>query len=229
MTEYAFFTFLHVVLFAYWLGADLGVHLAARFAVRAELPFDERMRFLVLILMVDLGPETALTLIVPVGLSMCAAVGLSTLDGWPLLCIWMFGLLWLAAIWRMHAYDIFQPGVDPPLKHHLHRLDRWARYIAILGTAAMGISSWLGYGPLLTTWLAAKTLVYAVALVRVALFRHELSAWGVAIEQLQKPATVAQGNALIMKTHKTGRWYAWSLWALVAFAAWLGIAKPALA
>lgn len=226
MTEYAFFTFLHVVLFAYWLGGDLGVHLAARFAVRGELPFDERMRFLILILMVDLGPETALTLIVPVGLSMSAAVGLSSLDGWALVAVWLFGLLWLAAIWRMHAYDIFRPGEDPPLKPHLHRIDHWARYVAIVGTAAIGVSSWLGHGPLATKWLAAKTLVYAVALVLVALLRHELSAWGVAIEKLQNPSTVAEGNAMILKTHKTGRWYAWSLWTLVALAAWLGIAKP---
>ncbi len=226
MTEYAFFTFLHVVLFAYWLGGDLGVHLAARFAVRGDLPFDERMRFLILILMVDLGPETALTWIVPVGLSMGAAVGLSSLDGWPLAAIWLYGVLWLAAIWRMHAYDIFRPGEDPPLKHYLHRLDHWARYIAIVGTSAIGVSSWLGYGPLAAKWLAAKTLVYALALVLVALLRHELSAWGVAIEKLQNSATVAEGNAIILKTHKTGRWYAWSLWALVALAAWLGIAKP---
>ena len=226
MSEYAFFTFLHVVLFAYWLGGDLGVHLAARFAIRGELPFDERMRFLILILMVDLGPETALTLIVPVGLSMSAAVGLSTLDGWPLLAIWLFGLLWLAAIWRMHFYDIFRPGEDPPLKAYLHRVDHWARYVALAGAGFIGVTSWLGYGPLATRWLAAKTLVYALALVLVALLRHELSAWGIAIEKLQNPATVDEANALIMKTHRTGRWYAWSLWSLVALAAWLGIAKP---
>lgn len=226
MNEYFFFTFLHVVLFAYWLGADLGVHLAARFAVRAELPFDERMRFLILILMIDLGPETALTLIVPAGLSICAVTGLSTLDGWPLGLIWAFGLIWLAAIWRMHAYDIFRPGEEAPLKPWLHRFDHWARYLAIAGTGAIAISSWLGHGPLATRWLAAKTAVYALCLVLVVVLRHELSAWAIAIEQLQDPATVAEGNARIMKTHRTGRWYAWSLWALVALAAYLGVAKP---
>ena len=45
MPEYQLLHFFHVLLFAYWLGADLGVHLAARFAIRADLPFAERMRF----------------------------------------------------------------------------------------------------------------------------------------------------------------------------------------
>ena len=77
MDTYTLLVFLHVVLFAYWLGADLGVHLAARFAIRSDLPFEERMRFLVLILLIDLGPETAITLMVPLGLTLAVMSGLA--------------------------------------------------------------------------------------------------------------------------------------------------------
>ena len=75
-------------------------------------------------------------------------------------------------------------------------------------------------------WLAGKALLYALALLLVGLLRHELSAWGIAIEKLQVPATVDEANGIIMATHRTGRWYAWSLWLVVAAAAYLGAAKP---
>lgn len=226
MDTYTLLVFLHVVLFAYWLGADLGVHLAARFAIRSDLPFEERMRFLVLILLIDLGPETAIILMVPLGLTLAVMSGIATVAPGLLTAIWLVAIVWLAAIWKQHLDDILRPGEPAPLKPLLHGIDNWVRNIAMLGAFGMAASSWLGHGPLSTDWLAMKSLLYGVALGLVGLLRHELSSWGVAIEKLQTPATVDEANAIIMATHKKGRWYAWSLWLVVALAAYFGVAKP---
>lgn len=226
MLAYQLLAFLHVVLFAYWLGGDLGVHLAARFAIRADLSFAERMRFLTLILLIDLAPETAIVLMVPVGLTLASKAGWAGLDGVWLFPIWGLALIWLYAIWRLHLFDILKPGVDSPLKPVLHRIEHGLRNLTLAFSAVAGVASLLGYGPLTTTWLSVKLLLYGLALVLVGLLRHELGSWAVAIEKLQDPATVAEGNAIIMATHRTGRWYAWSLWVVVATAAYMGVAKP---
>jgi hypothetical protein len=224
--EYPLLAFLHVILFAYWLGGDLGVHLAARFAIRADLSFAERMRFLTLILLIDLAPETAIVLMVPVGLTLATKAGWAGLDGYWLILVWALALLWLYSIWRLHLFDILRPGEYISSKPLLHRIEHGLRNLTLAFSAVMGVSSLLGYGPLMTTWLSVKVLLYALALVLVGLLRHELGSWAVAIEKLQDPATVAEGNAIIMATHRTGRWYAWSLWMVVALAAYMGVAKP---
>lgn len=226
MDIYTLLVFLHVVLFAYWLGADLGVHLAARFAIRSDLPFEERMRFLVLILIIDLGPETAITLMVPLGLTLAVMSGLASVSTPVVAATWVAAFVWLAAVWKQHLDDILRPGEPSRLKPFLHGIDHWVRNIAMLGAFGMACGTWLGYGPLETNWLAMKSLLYGIALGLVGLLRHELTSWGVAIEKLQTPATVDEANAIIMATHKKGRWYAWSLWLVVALAAYFGVAKP---
>ena len=224
--EYQLLIFLHVLLFAYWLGGDLGVHLAARFAIRPDLPFAERMRFLTLILLIDLAPETAIVLVIPVGLTLATTAGWAGLASYWLVPIWALALVWLYAIWRLHLFDILRPGEHVASKPLLHGIESGLRNLTLVFSTVVGVSSLLGYGPLMTTWLSAKVLLYALALGLVGLLRHELGSWAVAIEKLQDPATVAEGNAIIMATHRTGRWYAWSLWCVVALAAYMGVAKP---
>ena len=55
---YDIWRYIHVLLFVYWLGADLGVYYAAKYVARADLPLDERLRFLDLTLLLDMGPRT---------------------------------------------------------------------------------------------------------------------------------------------------------------------------
>jgi hypothetical protein len=57
--DYTLWQYLHILLFVYWLGADLGVFLAARYVARTDLSLDERLRFLDLLLKIDMGPRSA--------------------------------------------------------------------------------------------------------------------------------------------------------------------------
>lgn len=47
--------FAHILLFVYWLGADLGVFLLARAAKRADLSFEQRALLLKMALLIDDG------------------------------------------------------------------------------------------------------------------------------------------------------------------------------
>ena len=61
MSLHDFMLILHLILFVYWLGADLGVFYAAKFVARSDLTVEERHRFLELTLLIDMGPRTGLT------------------------------------------------------------------------------------------------------------------------------------------------------------------------
>ena len=140
-----------------------------------------------MILLIDLAPETAIVLMVPVGLTLAGMASWSALGTFWLLLIWILALLWLYAVWRLHLFDILHPGEEVASKPLLHWIEHGLRNGTLAFSAAIGVSSLLGYGPLETDWLAAKALLYALALVLVGLLRHELSSWGIAIEKT--PAT----------------------------------------
>ena len=50
-------TFVHILLFVYWLGADLGVFVAAQAAKRSTLTYPQRSTALQLALKVDIAPR----------------------------------------------------------------------------------------------------------------------------------------------------------------------------
>lgn len=225
MLAYDVLVFFHVVLFAYWLGADLGVHITARFAIRSDLPLAERIRFLQLVLIIDLGVELAIALLVPLGLTIAWMSGLAALNGFWLFPAWIAGVAWYVVIWKVHLMDI-RGDSHHPAKNRLEKTERLFRFGFLVLAAGMAVASLAGYGPLSTGWLVGKSLLYALAMVLVTLLRWELGVWGVALEKLADPDSESDGNAMIMAAHLKGRWYAWSLWLVVASAAFLGVAKP---
>lgn len=217
--------FVHVVLFAYALGGDLGVHLSARFAVRGDLPLAERIRFFRMLLLVDLGPATAVALFLPTGLEIAARLGLSTLPPVWLWLIWAAAIAWVVAIWILHlqrARGDDSAGRTAPAA----RAEAALRYLMLGAAAAIGIASAAGAGPLVEPWLGLKAILYALCLVFVTLLRAELDAWMTALEKLRGHDGEREGNHLMMRRHRAGRWYARALWALLAAAAYLGIAGP---
>jgi len=55
-------TFVHILLFVYWLGADLGVFIAAQAAKRSALTYPQRSIALQLALKVDIAPRLSFAL-----------------------------------------------------------------------------------------------------------------------------------------------------------------------
>ena len=57
MTEHSIWVFIHILLFVYWLGGDLGVLILARAATQAKLSFAERVFSLKMSLLIDVLPR----------------------------------------------------------------------------------------------------------------------------------------------------------------------------
>ncbi len=98
MTEHGLWVYVHILLFVYWLGGDLGVFILARAARRAELSFAERAYSLRMALVIDVTPRVCFALMFPVGLQICRTGGFVAVDPIWLLVAWAISLLWVAAI-----------------------------------------------------------------------------------------------------------------------------------
>lgn len=87
MDLYWTLVFLHVIVFAYWLGGDFGVYVTGGYVARADLPLAERLRFLDALLKIDILPRTGIVLLPVLGLQIAAllAIGLylrSVIKAW---------------------------------------------------------------------------------------------------------------------------------------------------
>ena len=99
------FLFIHVVLFVYWLGADLGVYYTSRFVVDRKLSTETRAITGKIMEFVDLSPRICLVIFLPSGISLMALYDKSptfVMDNKYLIIIgsWLAGLAWLYLVIR---------------------------------------------------------------------------------------------------------------------------------
>ena len=73
--------FVHVLLFGYWLGADLGVFYCDSQLTRDDLSLEERLRVREIRRKVDMAPRTCVALILPIGFMLSVQYG-SPITGW---------------------------------------------------------------------------------------------------------------------------------------------------
>ncbi len=217
---YDLWRYVHVLLFVYWLGADLGVFYAAKFVVRSDLSVAERRRFLELTLLIDMGPRTGLILILPVGFQLSVMSGLIELYAWALGLIWLFSLIWLAVMWAGHLQH------HSGSRGHLRRIDMWFRYTAIISMAALGTLSLTTNEPFLASWLSLKAVLFATVVAIGMYLRTIISAWGLGFEKLMRDDECEEGNCLIASAGRKGTLGALLLWALLFAISFLGVIKP---
>lgn len=222
-SSYAWWQYAHVVLFVYWLGADLGVFLASRYVARAELPLDERLRFLRLTLQIDLGPRTALILMIPVGVMLASGLGVVSLAPAAEILLWLGALAWLGLAWFLAL------SAAGELTRRLARLDAALRVVVATVFVAMGAAALTGIAlQPLPRWLAAKLLLFGAIVILGLLLRGVIRDWAAAFAQLRQGQAVNEANAAIAVASTRASRLAITLWAAVMLVAWLGVTKPGL-
>ncbi len=215
---YSLLIFFHILLLVFWLGTDLGVFLGAKVTERTDLSVETRVTVLKFAMVLDRMPRTALTLILPSGLSLVALLNLMDVSTAALAAVWAVGLIWAVVLW----VGFLNP--ETPLEKRIMLLNFGAN--AVLALVVCGLAIGLLMGDSAPTWLALKIL--SVGLIFVA---------GVVLDVLFKPAVEAftgiimegadeQRNAAYSKAIGPVYWAVLAIYALVLFAAWLGIDKP---
>jgi hypothetical protein len=212
-------TFVHVLAFAYWLGGDIGVYVTGGYVARADLPLAERLRFLDALLAIDMMPRTGIVLLPVLGVQIAALRGAIATPPWLQVVFWVGGLAWLALVW-----SVFRTR-GTPLGLRLQRIDVGFRWLLIPVLVFIGAWSLWGAGPVQERWLATKLISYATLLALGLALRGVLKGWGRGFALL-RAGQVEEGERLIATGNIRGKRIAWVFWAIIAFTAWLGVAKP---
>lgn len=231
---YPLLQYAHILLLVYWLGTDLGVYWCAKYVGRADLPLAERQRFLQLLLKLDMGPRTALVLMIPTGTLMVFLAQWLPIGGATTAGIVALGLGWLALVWRLYlapaAIATTAAGGATVGADLLRSLDRWARRVVVTVMLALGLLLLTGAGAALgfdgPRWLGGKFLAYGGAVLCGLRLRGVLAHWAQGFGELREAATATQGNARIAAAMPAAFGYAYALWGCVLLAAFLGVVKP---
>ncbi len=216
---YELLTYVHILLFAYWLGADLGVFVGARVSGRPGLTYEQRALIRETVVMVDMAPRSALILILPVGFQMAAAWG-SPIQGPWLGAIWVAALIWFVIMWSVHVKAGTEQG------ERLRKLDMVIRYSVMVVMFGIGLSSLITGVPFEPKWLATKALLFgAIIALGIALrvIAKDLPPIMAAFRD-GKDDAAAQG--LLNNQRRRGARTALTLWGILFIMAFLGTTKP---
>lgn len=214
--------FLHILLFVYWLGADLGMFLLARAARQPGLSFEQRYLLLRMAMLVEVTPRMAFILMIPVGLQLAAGLGLVDVAGSALLGIWLTSLAWLALVIALERNQ------GRPAGRPLARLNLSLQVLAGSVFMLLGASSLLDHGPFMTLWLSLKVFLFGLIFVCSIMidveFRPTIPAFG----RLAVEGSTPDIERLIAKSIDRAMRWVLVLYALLLVIGYLGTTKPHL-
>jgi len=208
--ELAALSFLHVLVFVYWLGGDLGAFAASFALTDVKAPPAARFAAAKLLGDLDMAPRTALILAAPTGLTLAAAKGWLALGAPSLAGVWAASLIWLALAWRIHL----KHGAAPWSR----RVDLAIRFAALFTLAAAA-----ALAPI-EAILRIKLALLGGAIACGLFIRYALRDFGPALAPIAAGAPTPQSDAAIAAALRIARPGVIAIWALISAAALLGLA-----
>jgi hypothetical protein len=220
--DYTTLKLAHVLLFAYWLGADLAVFYASRFVCDAKLSPEARATALKIMLFVDMAPRLALVLMLPVGLTLAASVSWVSLSTAQLLLLWIASGLWLLLVWSIHH---FQGHRRAKL---LMQIDVGLRLLVILALLSAGVGTLLidDFAFNNAPWLALKALAFALIVFCGLMIRWRLRPLGPAFGAIMAKGSHPAAEVQLTRAIAQVKPWVIVIWLALILAAWIGIAKP---
>jgi hypothetical protein len=218
---------LHLVLMAYWLGADLGVFYSSRYVLKPELAVESRVTALKIMAWVDMVPRICLVLFLPSGVSLMAASSYGErFAGLPVIAVWVFGLAWLALVLADHHYT------GTPLGARIKNIDLLIRFGLIVTLLTVGLYTIFATEPFGVTtnpkWLGGKVALYALAMLCGVLIRFRLRPFGPAFTTLVTTGTSRSVEGDLRRSVQGAVPYVLTIWVLILVIAYLGVAKPGM-
>jgi hypothetical protein len=222
MNEYVLLKLAHLLLFVYWLGADLGVFYSARFVRDGSLSRDARAMAVRIMGWIDQVPRYCLVLMLPVGYTLAREVGVVRLPDVGMIVLWIIAAGWLWMVWAIHHYQ------GTPRADKLRSIDLGWRVVLSLGLLWDAWQGFRGTGHLFADWISIKFLLFALLIFCGIMIRVRGKPIGPALRRALAEGSTPELEADIARGFSRTRPFVLAIWALLLVAAWVGITKPSL-
>ena len=219
MSAYEITLLIHIVLFCYWLGGDVGVFYSSKFVVDPSLSTDTRLTAAKILLGCDLLPRICMSLMLTVGGLLSHYMGIAH-EPWQLIAIVLLGPVWLSMVLVLHfAHNAsFVPT--------LTKIDFYFRWLIIASILASCVYAYttgrLGDAP----WLIIKLVGFAFLIFCGLMIRINLKGFvETYVKLMSNTQTEADDQRMIASLNKVRPWVI-TIWVVLVIEAAVGIAKP---
>ena len=220
MTGYELLLYIHLLLFVYWLGADVGVFGLALALKNSSYSVDQRALLMRMSLTIDMAPRMAMIAVSPVGLHLASRSGLVAVPDWLFAMIWLFAVMWMIGEWR--AFRL----MGRPEAVRFYIANGLIMMVACFGWLGFGIASIFNGAPFSTLWLSVKvTLAGSVFLVSTLMAVFYAPVEGM-LGELREQGSSPELEARIARQINRGAFWTVILFFLLASIAFLGLVKP---
>ncbi|XBQ17653.1 MAG: hypothetical protein ABL308_07160 [Oceanicaulis sp.] len=208
--------FLHILVFVYWLGGDLGAFYASRLVADPARPPAARGAAAHILMNVDMAPRMALIFTLPTGLALAASRGWIALDPLWVAVAFIAAVIWAGAAWLVHL----KTGPHALARH----FDTALRWVVMAGLLAAALAALAGVwdAPL---FLSLKLCLLALTIGSGLMIRSALAGFGPAFAQVM--AGEASADATVAASLRRAKRWVLVIWAALFAAALLGVYTPA--
>ncbi|MCZ8130807.1 MAG: hypothetical protein O9284_05845 [Steroidobacteraceae bacterium] len=220
MDLHEFWGWVHVLLFAFWLGTDVGVFVCGAWLRDTALSVEQRVVLLKAASVIDLLPRASAALMLPVGVMLARPWGGFDVVLWTTVA-WVAAIAWLAL--TATGMRLFGTPAGRRVQ-----LATWAFLVGLaLASFAAGAWWWSEYAGQPNAWVGTKLVLYGfVCLLAIGIevgFGPVLAGFA----RLSAEASAADANRLIVTGMNRTLLVVAALYVVLLAASWVGVAKPA--
>lgn len=213
------FLILHLLLFCYWLGGDIGVFYSSGLAADPKYSLEARMMAAKIMLAVDLVPRLCSAVMLTVGGVLNEFVGVEH-PAWQMAGIILLAPVWLALELILH----FKQGT--PLGKAMQKFDnpfKWVIVVACIVSGGWSLASGrLDEAP----WVGYKILVFAAIVFCSLMINKTIGPYIVGIERIAAGVINDEENAAMARSLRQCKWAVLGIWAGLVIEAVLGVVQP---
>ena len=224
---------LHILMVAVWLGTDMATFTAFTRMKDASLSLECRQEMGYLTGFLDMGPRSALILLLMLGITMThmggwgfdGPAGFSLATGAA-----VFGVLWLVGIWHQFWVDHPKVGETRGAAHfnfqsYFRPSDIWLRTLISGALGLTAIYSLMGDGPIVAWWLSVKLILFAGIVLCGVLLRVNQPYTRRWIKEIFEQGSTPEREAALARPALRAQALVLLIWVLIAIIVWITVWK----
>lgn len=220
LSLYSALIFFHILLFVFWLGADLGVAILGDQFRKRSYSIQERITILKILVLTDMGPRTAWALMIGSTISLVKVGGYWDLPAWAVAFAWGVSFGWLWLVWAAHKAG------QSPKAARLKQTEMYLKWGLAAFYLGLGIVSLMRGAPLAPDWLAAKAMLFGLIFAAAIMIDVMFKPVGPLLMKLVNEGSSDATEEPLLKTMNKSRFWVRVTYLLLVIVAFIGTTKP---
>lgn len=210
----------HIILFAVWIVAEIGVFVLTAAAKNTTLSFEKRAVSVRKARTLHILPQICFALILPVGIELTGALNVYPLSPGLKVLFWSAGIIWLALILVMARNH------DTPLGALLGYIEIAFQALAGAGFVVYGLNSLATGAPIDEPWFAAKLAMFGLAFWIVIAIDVSFRPFHAPFAEIAEEGSTPEREEAVTRAVNHTLGYMIVLYLLIVGIAFLGRVKP---